>query len=37
MKYYDASGEFRKDAMNGKLNSGKTVTDPRSVNRKIVQ
>ena len=35
-RYYDASGEYRKDAMNGKLNSGTTVTDPRSSNRKTV-
>jgi predicted amidohydrolase len=32
--YYDASGPFRKDAMNGKLNSGNTVTDSRSADRK---
>ena len=34
-KYYDASREFRQDAMNGRLNSGTIITDPRSVNRKI--
>ncbi len=33
MKYYDASGEYRKDAMNGKLNSGTTVNDPLSTER----
>lgn len=36
VKYYDASGEYRKDAMNGKLNSGSTINDPRSSNRKTV-
>jgi predicted amidohydrolase len=36
IKYYDASAEFRKDAMNGKLNSGTTVNDPRSSDRKTV-
>ncbi len=36
VRYYDASREYRQDAMNGKLNSGTTVTDPRSANRKIV-
>jgi len=35
-KYYDASGEFRQDAMNGKLNSGTTVKDSLSLNRKKV-
>jgi len=35
VRYYDASREFRQDAMNGKLNSGTTITDPRSANRKI--
>jgi predicted amidohydrolase len=32
-KYYDASHEFRQDAMNGKLNSGTTVSDSLSANR----
>ncbi len=32
-KYYDASREYRNDAMNGKLNSGTTVNDPLSVER----
>ena len=32
--YYDASGRFRLDAIEGKLNSGETVTDPRSTDRK---
>ena len=32
-EYYDASREFRNNAMNGKLNSGETVTDPRSSDR----
>jgi len=34
--YYDASGEFRNDAMNGKLNSGTIVSDLRSTERKKV-
>ena len=33
-KYYDASREYRTDAMNGKLNSGTTVNDPLSTDRK---
>lgn len=33
VKYYDASGEFRDDALKGKLNSGTTVNDPLSTNR----
>jgi hypothetical protein len=33
VKYYDASGEFRNDALKGKLNSGITVKDTLSVNR----
>jgi deaminated glutathione amidase len=33
-KFYDASGEYREDAMKGKLNSGKTVTDPKSEDRR---
>jgi len=32
-KYYDASHPYRMDAINGKLNSGETVTDPRSSDR----
>lgn len=32
-KYYDASKSFRMDAINGKLNSGTTVKDPRSAER----
>jgi predicted amidohydrolase len=31
--YYDASGAYRQDAINGKLNSGDTVSDPLSSNR----
>ena len=31
--YYDASGPFRSDAVQGKLNSGEVVADPRSKNR----
>lgn len=34
IEYYDASKPFRMDAINGKLNSGEIVNDPRSVNRK---
>ena len=34
-KYYDASKSNRMDAINGKLNSGKTVNDSLSVNKKI--
>ncbi|MBL7700242.1 MAG: carbon-nitrogen hydrolase family protein [Chitinophagaceae bacterium] len=30
VEYYDASGEFRRDAIKGKLNSGKTVVDTLS-------
>jgi predicted amidohydrolase len=33
MKYYDASKEFRQDAIKGKLNSGVTVNDTLSKNR----
>ncbi len=33
-QYYDASKPYRLDAINGKLNSGESVQDPRSVNRK---
>lgn len=32
--YYDASKSHRSDAMNGKLNSGQCVDDPRSADRK---
>ncbi len=35
-KFYDASGEFRNDAINGKLNSGETVNDPLSSDRKNI-
>jgi deaminated glutathione amidase len=35
-KYYDASKEFRDDAMKGKLNSGETVHDSISSNRTII-
>ena len=31
--YYDASGPFRVDAINGKLNSGEVIDDPRSSDR----
>lgn len=34
-KFYDASKDFRDDAMKGKLNSGETVQDPLSGNRQI--
>ena len=33
-KYYDASKPFRLDAINGKLNSGESISDPRSRDRK---
>lgn len=33
-EFYDASREYRNDAMNGKLNSGQTITDPASADRK---
>ena len=32
-KFYDASKPYRKNAINGILNSGKTVEDPHSTNR----
>jgi hypothetical protein len=32
--YYDASKPFRLDAINGKLNSGECVEDPKSQNRR---
>jgi deaminated glutathione amidase len=35
-KYYDASKEFRSDAIKGKLNSGTTVHDTLSSNRRII-
>ena len=35
-RYYDASRPYRLDAINGKLNSGETVKDARSVDRKSV-
>jgi predicted amidohydrolase len=35
-KYYDASKPFRRNAIEGKLNSGEVVTDPKSVDRKSV-
>ena len=34
MKYYDASGRYRLDAINGKLNSGEILPDSLSINRK---
>ena len=34
-KYYDASKPFRADAIQGKLNSGQTIDDVRSRDRKI--
>jgi predicted amidohydrolase len=36
VKYYDASREYRQDAMKGKLNSGTTVTDTLSLKRSII-
>jgi predicted amidohydrolase len=33
-KYYDASREYRQDAISGKLNSGETVIDPLSLDRR---
>ncbi len=35
-EYYDASKEFRQDAMSGKLNSGKTVKDSLSSKRIMI-
>jgi hypothetical protein len=32
-KYYDASAVFRSEAIEGKLNSGNIVSDPKSENR----
>ena len=32
-KYYDASRPYRMDAIDGKLNSGETVVDPKSKDR----
>ncbi len=34
-EFYDASKEYRKDAMNGKLNSGEKVTDSLSLKRTV--
>lgn len=36
VKYYDASREYRQDAMKGKLNSGTTVVDTLSSKRNII-
>jgi predicted amidohydrolase len=36
IKFYDASNEFRSDAMKGKLNSGETVHDSLSSNRTVI-
>jgi predicted amidohydrolase len=33
-KYYDASSTYRQDAMSGKLNSGESVSDSLSLNRR---
>ena len=33
-RYYDASRAYRLDSINGKLNSGRTVDDPRSKDRR---
>jgi deaminated glutathione amidase len=33
-QYYDAAKPYRMDAINGKLNSGQCVTDPKSFDRK---
>jgi predicted amidohydrolase len=35
-EFYDASKEFRNDAMSGKLNSGETVKDPQSSDRNSI-
>ena len=35
-QYYDASEPFRNDAIDGKLNSGKIVQDPKSSDRKKI-
>jgi hypothetical protein len=35
-KYYDASREYREDAMKGKLNSGTTVKDTLSSKRNAI-
>ena len=32
-KYYDASRSYRMDAINGKLNSGEVISDPKSTDR----
>ncbi len=36
-QYYDAARPYRKDAINGKLNSGETISDPKSANRKSLR
>lgn len=36
VKYYDASKDFRDDAMKGKLNSGETILDSLSSNRTFI-
>jgi deaminated glutathione amidase len=36
VKYYDASKDYRSDAIGGKLNSGETVKDTMSVNRRVI-
>jgi predicted amidohydrolase len=36
MKYYDASREYRQEAINGKLNSGTTVKDTLSSKRNLI-
>ena len=33
-RYYDASNPYRLDAINGKLNSGECINDPKSTDRK---
>jgi hypothetical protein len=35
-RYYDASKPFRRNAIEGKLNIGDVVTDPKSVDRKSI-
>jgi len=35
-QFYDASRDYRQDAMNGKLNSGVTVQDPLSSDRSSI-
>jgi len=36
VKYYDASKDYRSDAIRGKLNSGETLLDTLSLNRKAI-